>query len=430
MADIPFPSNNFVEAFRQAAPYINTHRGKTVVITFDGHALRSATLVNLVHDIALLNSLGVRIVLVYGTRLQISETLDQMNIPYEVRDGVRTTSAEAMQQVKAISGGARIELEALFSNGLPNTQMHGANISTVSGNFVVAKPMGVIDGADFQFTGNVRRIDDRTINQLLDDRVIVLLSNIGYSSTGECFNVSSHEVAVKTARAIKADKLIVFARDCELEGLPTALMIEEARQWLAKQHSESLEALLHGAQAGIKRNHMISFEQDGSLLTELFTRDGSGVLLSQSAFESIRCADNGDVASIMELLRPLEEAGYLVRRERELLEQEIDHFAVMIRDEAVIACSALYPYEDGSAEIACVATHPDYRGDNKASAMLDYLERQARKNGLKRLFVLTTQSAHFFREQGYHASTRDDLPQQKRDLYNWQRNSQVLIKAI
>ncbi|CAA0112228.1 Amino-acid acetyltransferase [BD1-7 clade bacterium] len=423
-------SNSFVQAFRQSAPYINSHRGKTVVITLDGYALKSPNLVNIVHDIALLNSLGVRIVLVYGTRLQITERLDAEGIEYQVKNGIRTTSQEVMQHVKAISGGTRIELEALFSNGLPGTQMHGADISTVSGNFVSAKPLGVINGVDFHFTGTVRRIDHETINHLLDNRVIVLLSNIGYSSTGECFNVSSKEVAVKAAQALRADKLIVLARDQDTQGLPHEMMPEQARDILSQGNNPPLAALLNGARAGIPRNHMISLDEDGGLLSELFTRDGCGIMLSHSAFETIRQANSMDIASIMELLKPLEDAGYLVKRERELLEREINHFAVISRDNSVIACSALYPYDDGSAEVACVATHPDYRGDNKASLILDYLENKARSDGLEILFVLTTQSSHFFRERGYEVSSPDMLPQQKRDLYNWQRNSQILAKEL
>ncbi|HEY9034799.1 MAG TPA: amino-acid N-acetyltransferase [Pseudomonadales bacterium] len=420
----------FIQAFRQSSPYINAHRGKTFVIMLDGQALLSSQLPDIVHDIALLNSLGVRIVLVYGIRPQIEAALADITLPSDIHLGKRITSAAALDVIKQVSGKCRFELEALFSNGLPNSPMHGANIRTVSGNFITAKPLGIHEGRDYHFTGGVRKVDEAAINGQLNSGNIVLLSNIGYSSTGECFNLAAEEIAVQAAIAIRASKLIVYTDGEALQDLPRELVPEQARQLVDDDRHSLLPCLLDACAAGVERCHMIPFAQDGSLLLELFTTDGTGVLLSQNRFESIRPASINDVGAIMELLLPLEQKGILVKRERELLEQEIDHFIVVERDGMVIACSALYPFDGESAEIACVVTHPAYRGNNRGVQMLHYLEKRARQEKLQRVFVLTTQTAHFFLEQGFAETSLESLPEKKKQLYNYQRNSKIFSKRL
>ncbi len=421
--------HHFIHAFRQSAPYINTHRKKTFVIHLDGHTLQQASFSRIVHDIALLKSLGIRIVLVYGTKPQIDAALEEKNIAYQSHLSRRITSHEALEEIKQVSGKVRLELEAQFSNGLPNTPMFGANIRTLSGNLVTAKPMGVIEGRDFQFTGTVRRIDVESIELLLNDDAIVLLPNIAFSATGECFNIAAEEIAVAAAQALCAEKLIVFTHDACLKDLPQELLPEQAQQILEQQENKALSCIVEGCLAGIERNHLISYEQDGALLLELFSRDGAGVLLSKQAFETTRAANITDVGGILELLEPLEQQGVLVKRERELLEQEIAHFIVVERDGIIIACSALYPYQE-AAEIACVVTHPDYRGGQHGKKMLNVLQEKAADNGIKQVFVLTTQSAHFFLEQGFRETSLDQLPTKKKALYNFQRKSKVFSKRL
>ena len=423
-------SKIFIQAFRQSSPYINAHRKKTFVIMLDSRIMQSDYLPGIVHDIALLNSLGVRVVVVYGTRSLIEEELLKQAITSEIRHGKRITSPEALDLIKQISGKYRFELEALFSNGLPNTPMHGADFRTVSGNFITAKPLGVLDGADFLFTGGVRKVDTTGIHHLLNDGNIVLLSNIGYSPTGECFNLSAEDVAVSTASAINADKLIVFASNHDLDKLPRELLPKQAETVLEQKKSPGLACMLNACNSGVERCHMISYEIDGALLLELFTTDGIGTLLSENPFESIRKATIADVGSIINLLEPLEAQGILVKRERELLEQEIEHFIVIERDGIVIACSALYVYNNQTAEIACVVSHPDYRGGNRGAQMLAFLEKQARQQGITSVFVLTTQTAHFFLEQGFTEASLQQLPVEKQLLYNYQRNSKVFSKAL
>jgi len=396
----------------------------------DGSFIQSDKISSIIHDIALLNTLRVRIVLVYGIRAQIEATLKAKNIASDIYLGNRVTSFEVLDIIKEISGKCRFELEAQFSYGLPNTPMHGANIRTVSGNFITAKPLGVLEGRDFLFTGGVRRVDTLAIEHLLDDGSIVLVSNIGHSTTGECFNLASEEVAISIAAELKADKFIVYASDDDCDKLPRELIPSQAEAILKEQKNYSLNCLLNACKAGVSRCHMINFDTDGALLLELFTTNGIGTLLSKNPFESIRNANIADVNSIIRLLEPLETKGILVKRERDILEQEIEHFIVIERDGIVIACSALYPYDNQAAEIACVVTHPDYRDGGRGSQMIDFLEEKAKLMGIFDVFVLTTQTAYFFIEQGFIESSPENLPAKKQALYNYQRNSKVFSKSL
>ncbi len=440
-------STHYVDLFRHCSPYINAHRGKTLVLMLDGEALADGSFSNIANDLALLNSLGLRLVLVHGGRPQIEARLAKNGILTRQHSDLRITDAVTLEYVKEVIGGLRTDIEARLSMGLPNSPMHGAKLRVCSGNFVAAKPLGVVEGVDYLHTGEVRRIDGKAISRQLDQGAIVLLSNLGYSPTGEIFNLALEDVAAQVAISLKADKLICFGED---NGIVhnngerrSELLTKAAERFLQhyldgmtdtqqshSQLSRHLIAITTACRGGVERGHLISYHQDGALLTELFTREGTGTMVAQESYEQIRQAGIEDVGGILALIRPLEQSGILVRRSRELLETEIDRFVLVERDGAAIGCAALYPYEDGSAELACVAVHQDYHGGNRGEHMLQQIEAQARNQGITRLFVLTTRTAHWFQEQGFVEVGRERLPQSKQALYNLQRNSKVFEKAL
>lgn len=428
-----------VRLFRHSAPYINAHRGKTFVLVFGGEAVEDSNFANIIHDVALLNSLGVRLVLVHGARPQIDQRIELRGLKKRFHDNVRLTDKETLESVKDAAGSVRSQIEALLTMGLANSPMHGAQIRVCSGNLVVARPIGVKEGVDFEHTGKVRRIDVTGVNDHLDDGSIVLLSPMGYSPTGEVFNLSHEEVATEAAIALNADKLIHFG---ELEGLvkPDGKLMRNVDfnklisllddPYYEKQRPV-LKAIYESLDSGISRCHCIGYKQDGALLQELFTRDGAGSLISQRYYEQLRQASIEDVGGILKLINPLEQQGILVKRSRERLENEIDQFTVIERDGTVVACAALYPYsEDRVGELACVATHPDYRGKNRGERLLDALTEQAISQGLDSIFVLTTVTAHWFQEQGFVQAELDTLPDSKKQLYNFQRNSKVFTLKL
>ena len=434
-------TQNFVNWFRAAAPYIHAFGGRTFVIAFGGEVVSEGGFYALAHDVNLLNALDVRIVLVHGARPQIETELKERGATIQYVDGLRVTDADALACVKEAAGAVRVEIEALLSMGLPNSPMAGADIRVASGNFVTAKPLGVRNGVDLQHTGAVRKIDAVAIQRRLDQNEIVLLSPIGYSPTGEVFNLTVEDVATHAAIALKAQKLI-FMMDApgvtdakgrllkELTAHNAAKLVKVARA-LPLDVAFFLPCAVQACQSGVARAHLISRHVDGAILQELFTRDGIGTMVTPEPVESLRQATIEDVGGVLSLIEPLEEQGVLVRRSRELLEMEIERFFILEHDGITIGCAALYPFaEEKAGELGCLAVHPDYRDAGRGAVLLDYVEAVARKKKWKRLFVLTTQTAHWFVERGFSEERVEALPQQKKALYNYQRKSKVFVKRI
>ena len=433
----PMKNNDYVKWFRHSSPYINAHRGKTFVIMFEGDAIAHDNFNNVIQDIALLNSLGVQLVLVHGARPQIDAVLKTLSIKSDFHNGFRITDGAALNAVKAAIGMVKSDIESLLSVGVPGSPMHGSRIRVISGNFVTAKPKGVIDGIDFQHTGEVRRIEHQAISELLQQRNIVLLSCAGYSPSGEMFNLAVEDVAQQAAIALRADKLLILGKDAGLTDASnniirqlTSTQLQELLPELKNDALTHAEAALNAVKQGVPRAQLLSYAEDGALLQELFTREGDGTLISQEAYDQLRAANIDDVAGILQLLKPLEDQGVLVRRSRELLETEIQRFYVIERDGLITACAALYPYSDKQAELACVAVHSDYRGGNRGQRLLEQIEQQARRRHYQQLFVLTTRTAHWFVEQGFVAGDVSELPQEKQQAYNLQRNSKVFFKTL
>lgn len=433
-------NSDFVKWFRSAAPYIHAHRGKTVVLQFEGDLIDSKEFSYLVHDIALLNSLGIRLVIVFGARLQIEKLQEQRNIESHIVRGLRLTDEDSITCVKQAVGAARIQIEALLSMGLPNSPMEDAQVKVTSGNFITAKPIGVIDGVDLVFTGEVRRVDTGTMMRKLDNNEIVLLSPIGYSPTGEVFNLRATEVAMKVAISLGADKLLYFMSGGGLKdekGEDIHQLMQQQAETMIKSSNLAdsahlqLSCGLRACNEGVKRVHFLQQDQEGSLLLELFSRDGVGTLLSTAPFDVIRIARIDDVGGILELIEPLEKEGILIRRSREKIEADIEAYTVLVRDGTVIACAALKVEEDNKyAELACLAVDKNYQESGKGDELFLKIEERAIKKGVEKIFVLTIQTAHWFLEHGFIESDVDDLPVSKHAFYNYQRNSKVLIKTL
>lgn len=430
----------FIQWFRSAAPYIHSHRGKTFVVHISGELIEAPVFHHLIHDIALLNSLGIRLVIVFGARPQIDTLLRQAGVETRYVGNLRVTDAPALAMVKQGVGALRVEIEALLSMGLANSPMADARIRVTSGNFITARPSGIIDGTDMQYTGRIRRVHTGLIKNKLDLQEIVLVPPLGFSPTGEVFNINSLELATELAVNLQSDKLIFLLSGNSIlsdgDRIVRQLTRQEAETLLGKQKKGDQNAILLeqglvACKQGVSRIHYIDQSTDGNMMLELFSRDGVGTMLSATPFDDIRHATIEDVGGILELIQPLEEQGVLVRRSREKLEMEIDDYLISVRDGAVIACAALHRYPDESvAELACLVVNDDYRKSGKGRELLTVLEQDAKKQGITRLFVLTTQATHWFLELGFEKASINDLPLKKKQLYNYQRNSVVLIKQV
>ncbi|EII8995039.1 amino-acid N-acetyltransferase [Escherichia coli] len=433
-----------VEGFRHSVPYINTHRGKTFVIMLGGEAIEHENFSSIVNDIGLLHSLGIRLVVVYGARPQIDANLAAHQHEPLYHKNIRVTDAKTLELVKQAAGTLQLDITARLSMSLNNTPLQGAHINVVSGNFIIAQPLGVDDGVDYCHSGRIRRIDEDAIHRQLDSGAIVLMGPVAVSVTGESFNLTSEEIATQLAIKLKAEKMIGF---CSSQGVTnddgdivSELFPNEAQARVEAQEEKGdynsgtvrfLRGAVKACRSGVRRCHLISYQEDGALLQELFSRDGIGTQIVMESAEQIRHATINDIGGILELIRPLEQQGILVRRSREQLEMEIDKFTIIQRDNTTIACAALYPFpEEKIGEMACVAVHPDYRSSSRGEVLLERIAAQAKQSGLSKLFVLTTRSIHWFQERGFTPVDIDLLPESKKQLYNYQRKSKVLMADL
>lgn len=408
---------------------------------FGGEAVLDPNFPKLIHDVALLHALGVRLVLVHGSRPQIDMRLRDRKIKPRFVMGTRVTDRATMSCVEDAVGNIRGRIEGLLSMGLPNSPMAHARIRVASGNFVFARPWGVRDGVDFGHTGSVRRIDVDAIKARLDASDIVLLSPLGYSSTGEVFNLSSHEVASAAASALHADKLIALVEgkgvvDRRNRLIPQLTPAEALELAMHSTHLDPdtvkhLEAAARACREGVRRAHLVERRLDGAILQELFTREGRGTMVTSEQYEGLRPAKLEDIPALLALLRPIEEQGFLVRRTQETLEHEVDRFWVIERDKMVIGCAALETFEsERMAELYCLAVHPRYREAGRGEQLVEKIAEIAKKRGIKKLFVLTTQTSHFFRERGFVPAKPSDLPAARQARYDKKRKSKVLIREL
>jgi amino-acid N-acetyltransferase len=430
----------FVKWFRSATPYIHRWGGATFVIAFGGEVLADGEFQQLTHDINVLVSLDVRVVLVHGTRPQIEAQMRQHGVTPRYVANRRVTDDRALACVKEANGIVRVEMEALLSMELANSPMWGADIRVSSGNFVTAKPVGVVNGVDFLHTGEVRKIDAEGIRRRLDDHEVVLLSPLGFSPTGDVFNCTLEDVATSTAIALQADKLIFLT---ETAGAPDAkgkliseLTVKQAQELVAANNLPEdvqiyLPCAVKAASNGVKRTHLISRHVDGALLIELFTHHGIGTMIVPESPEHIRPATPEDVPGILQILEPLEQQGVLVKREREDLEREIDHFFVIESEGNILGCASLYSFPgEKTAELAALAVNPFYRDGGRGERLLAYAEARAKALGMKSIFVLSTRTTHWFIERGFAESDPGRLPQRRQALYSQGRRSKVFVKEI
>lgn len=441
-----FP-HTFVPWFRLVAPYIHAYRGKTFVVGLAGEAIAAGKLNHIVQDLSILHAMGLKLVLIHGFRPQVNEQLAAKGHVSRYHDGLRVTDGVALDAAQEAAGQLRFEIEAAFSQGLPNTPMANSTVRVVSGNFLTARPVGIVDGVDFLHSGLVRRVDHQAIRQFIELGALVLLSPFGFSPTGEAFNLTMEDVATATAVALQADKLVFITEvpgirenlaDPE-SAIDTELALAEAKRLLAdlpkpKLPTDAAFYLRHcikACEGGVERSHILPFALDGSLLLEVFQHDGVGTMVVDEKLESLREATSDDVGGILQLIEPFERDGTLVRRERTEIERDIACYTLIEHDGIIFGCAALYPYpESRTAEMAALTVSPLSQGQGDGERLLKRVEQRARQMGLESIFVLTTRTMHWFIKRGFAPVDPDWLPEARKKKYNWDRRSQVLVKKL
>ncbi|HMN20529.1 MAG TPA: amino-acid N-acetyltransferase [Ottowia sp.] len=440
----------FVPWFRSVAPYIHMHRGKTFVIGMVGEAIAAGKLAGIATDLALIQSMGVKVVLIHGFRPQVTEQLKSKGHPAHYAHGLRITDEVALDCAQEAAGQLRFEIEAAFSQGLPNTPMAGSTVRIISGNFITARPLGIIDGIDFKSTGVVRKVDAAGIRHALDAGAMVLISPFGFSPTGEAFNLSMEEVATSVAIALQSDKLMFLTerpgirlRPQEPAGddnpIDTEIPLAEARALLTRlappqQPTDASYYLRHCVNAcehGVERSHILPYATDGAVLLEIYMHDGIGTMVVDEKLESLREATSDDVGGILTLIEPFEKDGTLVKRNRTEIERDIGNYTVLEHDGVIFACAALYPYPQArTGEMAALTVSPQSQGQGDGEKVLKRIEQRARTQGLASIFVLTTRTMHWFLKRGFRQVDPEWLPEARKRKYNWDRRSQVLVKEL
>jgi len=440
----------FVPWFRSVAPYIHMHRGKTFVVGVAGEAIAAGKLQHIAQDLALIQSMGVKVVLVHGFRPQVNEQLKAKGHASRYSHGMRITDEVSLDCAQEAAGQLRYEIEAAFSQGLPNTPMAGSTVRVISGNFITARPIGVLDGVDFQHSGMVRKVDASGIARALDHGAMVLLSPFGFSPTGEAFNLTMEEVATSVAIALKADKLIFLAEipgvrvrpeepESDDNPIDTELPLPAAEALLARlpgaqQPTDTAFYLQHcvkACKAGVERSHIIPFATDGSLLLEIYVHDGIGTMVVDEKLENLREAGADDVGGILQLIEPFEKDGTLVKRNRTEIERDVANYTIIEHDGVIFACAALYPYPEAkTGEMAALTVSPQVQGQGDGEKVLRRVEQRARAMGLESIFVLTTRTMHWFLKRGFVQADPDWLPEARKRKYNWDRKSLVFVKKL
>ncbi|WP_353394541.1 amino-acid N-acetyltransferase [Hydrogenophaga sp. 5NK40-0174] len=437
----------FVPWFRSVAPYIHKHRGNTLVVGVSGEAIAAGKLALIAQDLALIQSMGVRIVLVHGFRPQVTEQLQAKGHTSKYSHGMRITDSVTLDCAQEAAGQLRYEIEAAFSQGLPNTPMAGATVRVISGNFITARPVGLIDGVDFMHSGLVRKVDTLGLQRSLDFGALVLLSPFGFSPTGEAFNLTMEDVATSVAISLQADKLVFLAEspgvrvdmnDPESE-IDTELPLANAKKMLAEwppatQPSEPgfyLKHCIRACEGGVDRSHILPFAVDGALLLEIYTHDGIGTMVVDEKLESLREATMDDVSGILAIIEPLETDGTLVKRDRTEIERDAGNYTIIEHDGVIFGCAALYPYpETRTGEMAALTVSAQAQSQGDGERLLKRIESRARAQGLESIFVLTTRTMHWFLKRGFQQVNPDWLPEARKRKYNWDRRSQVLVKKL
>ncbi len=444
--NLVFP-HTFVPWFRAVAPYMHAYRGKTFVVAMAGELIAAGKLNAFVQDLAILHSIGIKLVLVHGFRPQVNEQLAAKGHVSRFSHGLRITDAVALDAAQEAAGQLRFEIEAAFSQGLPNTPMANSTVRVVSGNFLTARPVGIVDGIDFKHSGQVRRVDATALRRAIDIGALVLLSPFGFSPTGEAFNLTMEEVATSTAIALRADKLMFLTEVAGIREHPqdadsaidTELALPDAKRLLAAlpgptQPSDAAFYLQHCVRAcegGVERSHILPFATDGALLLEIFTHDGFGTMVVDEKLESLREATADDVGGILQLIEPFERDGTLVRRERTEIERDIANYTVIEHDGIIFGCAALYPYpESRTGEMAALTVSSQVQSQGDGERILKRIEQRARSMGLQSIFVLSTRTMHWFIKRGFVQVDPDQLPEARKRKYNWDRRSQVLVKKL
>jgi amino-acid N-acetyltransferase len=434
------------ERIRDVIRYIRKFRGSTIVVRFDDDAIDSPLFASHMRDIALIAETGIRTVIVPGAGKHISRVLDAYGIKWEFKNGVRVTGEEGMDFIK---------MAAFDASNHIMTRLAAERLTAVIGNWVRARGRGVIDGVDYGSAGVVDRIELDSLVAALDDGFVPILPCVGWTTTGKPYNISSTELAVATAVALKANKLFfvgigatISVDDYKMpegaalspEGRLAAIAVDDIDAFISMNAEvknercptdELADMLLRAKDAcsrGVTRTHILDADIDGVIPAEIFSDLGSGTMIYRSDYGSFRAMTRDDVPAVLSLMNPFVEKGILLPRTSEELETEAEDFVVYEIDGGIRACAALHAYEENMGEIAALAVDDACAHMGIGPKLMEQLVAKAEERKFSSVFVLTTQTADWFERFGFKSCKIDRLPAKRREKWSEKRGSRMLIR--
>ncbi len=434
------------ERIRDVIRYIGRFKNAAVVIHIDDRILDSPLFANHIRDIALLHEAGLRVIIVPGAHGRIDSVLSQNSIFWSMKNGVRITSEEAMPLIKTA---------AFDTANVVMTSLAGEHLTAVIGNWVRARGKGVLSGIDYGTAGEIDRIDEKTLETVIENGFIPIFPCIGWSLNGKPYNISSSRLAAQIAIKLKADKLFYLLPDAEIsgknfvipseiglspEGCVPAMNLEELDSFLdankkadKKKDFHAVLSLLNlsreAVEKGVTRVHVLNGSLEGSIPCEIFSDLGSGTMIYAADYGKFRAMRREDIPAVLSLIRPFVQKKILLPRTKQSLEAQCDDYIVYELDGAVRACAALHIYGRSQAEIASVAVDETCAHIGLGPKMISYLLDKARTISIESVFILTTQTADWFEKLGFKADSIDSLPEERRKIWNPKRGSKVFRLA-
>jgi amino-acid N-acetyltransferase len=440
-----------VDLIREAFHYQSRFEGSTMVFKIDFPVTENPGFPYLMKDLALLAQTGFKVVIVPGAKEGIDAVLRQHEI---VSAYAQVGGAAESARVTAAAAIPFVEMASFHVATRFMTFLSGSRVDAVIGNFVRARGLGVVNGLDMEHTGTVDKIYTGSISRVLDLGMVPILPCIGWSPSGKPYNVPSDEIALAASTALGAVKLFIVsvhggirAGSCSLpenletraDGSLVRLTPQEADSVIAANAGggeasvrilKELRLALKASRAGVDRVHLIDGREEGAVLKELFSNLGAGTMVYTDEYESIRPFHSRDLPDLLRLMEPLMQTGILVRRSAEQITEKKDDYSVYEIDGSVHACGALHDWGEGQGEIAAVATDPLFADMGLGRRIVGYLAEKARKNGLRRVFVLTTSTHDWFETLGFREAPVESLPERKRRLYDQSRRSKVFALEL
>ena len=441
------------ERIRDVIRYIKRFKNATVVIYLDDDVIDSPLFVNHIRDIALIHQAGLRVIIVPGARKKIDSVLAKNNISWTYQNGSRITPPEAMPLIRNA---------AFDAANVVMTSLAGENLTAVIGNWVRARGKGVLSGIDFATAGEIDKLDDNTIETILNSGFIPIFPCIGWSLNGKPYNISSSQLAAQIATHLHADKLFFLLPNAELsenffnipkdfglspEGCIPAMNIEEVNDFLKlnskrKEKTQTcqtpteiyspeekilsmLQLAKKAVESGVTRVHILNGSIEGTLPCEIFSDLGSGTMIYKSNYGKFRAMRREDISAVLSLMRPFVKKEILLPRSESQMEAEYNDFIVYELDGAVRACAALHIYDRTQAEIAALAVDETCAHIGIGPKMIEYLIEKAKTISIESVFILTTQTADWFEKQGFVPDKIETLPEKRRKLWNPQRGSKL-----